>query len=55
MLPIALFRNAQEKERIIAGLKKKHFANLDIVDEIIALDEQKRQVQSQSESLTAVH
>jgi seryl-tRNA synthetase len=53
MLPIALFRNAQEKERIIAGLKKKHFANLDIVDEIIALDEQKRQVQSQSESLTA--
>lgn len=53
MLPIALFRNAQEKERIIAGLKKKHFANLAIVEEIIALDEQKRQVQSQSESLTA--
>lgn len=53
MLPITLFRNAQEKERIIAGLKKKHVQNLEIVDEIISLDEQKRQVQSQSESLTA--
>lgn len=53
MLPITLFRNAQEKERIIAGLKKKQVHNLEIVDEIISLDEQKRQVQSQSESLTA--
>lgn len=53
MLPITLFRNAQEKERIIAGLKKKHFKNLEVVDEIISLDEQKRQVQSRSESLTA--
>lgn len=53
MLPINLFRNAQERERIIAGLKKKHVQNLDIVDEIIALDEKKRQVQAISESLTA--
>lgn len=53
MLPITLFRNAQEKERILAGLKKKQVKNLEIVDEIIALDEEKRQIQQASESITA--
>ena len=53
MLPITLFRNAEEKERVLTGLKKKQVKNLEIVDEIIALDEEKRQVQQVSESLTA--
>ncbi|MCY1523974.1 Serine--tRNA ligase [compost metagenome] len=53
MLPITLFRQAQEKERILDGLRKKHFKQVEIVDEIIALDEQKRTIQQQSESLTA--
>lgn len=53
MLPITLFRQAQEKERILDGLRKKNFKQIEIVDEIIALDEQKRTIQQQSESLTA--
>lgn len=51
MLQIQLFR--QDKERIIEGLKKKNFKNLEIVDEIIALDEQKRQIQQTSETFQA--
>lgn len=51
MLQIQLFR--QEKERILAGLQKKNFKNLAIVDEIIQLDEDKRQIQQQSETLAA--
>ncbi len=51
MLQIQLFR--QDKERIIEGLKKKNFQELNLVDEIVALDEQKREIQQQSEQLAA--
>jgi seryl-tRNA synthetase len=51
MLQIQLFR--QDKERILEGLQKKNFKDLAIVDEIIALDEAKRQLQQQSENLAA--
>lgn len=51
MLPIQLFR--QEKERIVAGLKKRNFKDLHLVDEIITVDEEKRHLQQQSESLAA--
>ncbi|RYZ47759.1 MAG: serine--tRNA ligase [Sphingobacteriales bacterium] len=51
MLQIQLLR--QDKERVIAGLKKKHFKELHVVDEIIALDEEKRKIQQQSETLSA--
>lgn len=51
MLQIQLFR--QDKERITAGLKKRHFKDLHIVEEIIALDEEKRHIQQQSETLAA--
>lgn len=51
MLQIQLFRT--DKERILEGLKKKQFKNLEIVDEIIALDEQKRVIQQSSESYQA--
>ncbi|PSK90139.1 serine--tRNA ligase [Taibaiella chishuiensis] len=51
MLQINLFRT--DKEQIIAGLQKKHFKDLHVVDEIIALDEEKRNIQQQSETLAA--
>lgn len=51
MLQIQLFRT--DKNRIIEGLQKKNFKDLQIVDEIIALDEHKRTIQQQSETLSA--
>lgn len=51
MLLIQLFR--QNKELIVEGLKKKHFKELELVDKIIALDEQKRQVQVENDTLAA--
>ena len=51
MLTIQLFR--QEKERIIAGLQKKNFKDLSLVDKIIDLDERRRQLQSESDALLA--
>ena len=51
MLSIQLFRT--EREKIIAGLKKKNFAQTELVDTIIALDEQKRNVQTESDALAA--
>ncbi|HRP90061.1 MAG TPA: serine--tRNA ligase [Edaphocola sp.] len=53
MLPISLFRQPEEKARIISGLKKKNFAHPEYVEEIISLDENKRKVQQESEQLTA--
>ncbi len=53
MLPISLFRQPEEKARIISGLKKKNFAHPEYVEEIITLDENKRKVQQESEQLTA--
>ncbi len=51
MLTLHIFR--QEKERVLAGLQKKNFKIPEIVDEIIATDERKRQLQQQSETLAA--
>jgi seryl-tRNA synthetase len=51
MLPIHLFR--QNKELVLEGLKKKHFKELDLVDTIIALDEQKRQIQVENDTIAA--
>ncbi len=51
MLPIQLFR--QEKEQILAGLKKKHFKATELVDRIIATDERRRQVQVENDNLAA--
>jgi len=51
MLPIQLFR--QDKARILEGLAKKNFKEPEIVDEIISLDEQKRTLQQESETLSA--
>jgi seryl-tRNA synthetase len=51
MLQIQLFR--QDKARILEGLAKKNFKEIGIVEEIIALDEQKRELQLESETLAA--
>lgn len=51
MLQIQLFRT--DKGRIIEGLQKKNFKDLQIVDAIISLDETKRNIQQQSETLAA--
>jgi len=51
MLPIQLFR--QDKERILQGLEKKNFREIELVDQIIALDEEKRMIQHQSEDFAA--
>ncbi len=51
MLPIQLFR--QEKELVLAGLAKKNFKDIDLVDKIIALDEKRRELQVENDSLAA--
>lgn len=52
MLSIQLFRT--NKEAILAGLRKKNFKDLQLVDEIIALDEERRKVQAESDALAAL-
>lgn len=51
MLSIQLFRT--DKELLIEGLKKKNFKDLHLVDEIIALDEERRKLQTESDTLAA--
>lgn len=51
MLSINLFR--QEKERILAGLRKKNFKETGLVEEIISLDEKKRKLQVENDELAA--
>lgn len=51
MLPIQLFR--QEKELVLAGLKKKNFKDLELVDTIIGIDERRRLLQVENDSLAA--
>jgi len=51
MLSIQLFRN--EKQRVLEGLQKKHFKELDLVDAVIALDEERRQTQVENDTLAA--
>ncbi|MBS1584857.1 MAG: serine--tRNA ligase [Bacteroidetes bacterium] len=51
MLPIQLFR--QNKELILEGLKKKNFKEPELVDKIIELDEQRRQLQVENDTLAA--
>jgi seryl-tRNA synthetase len=51
MLQIQLFR--QNKELILAGLKKKNFKDLSLVDKVISLDEQRRSLQVQNDTVAA--
>lgn len=51
MLPIQLLR--QDKQTVILGLQKKNFKDLDLVDQILALDEKRRAIQAESDALAA--
>jgi seryl-tRNA synthetase len=51
MLPIQLFR--QNKDLIFDGLKKKNFKDLELVDSIIFIDEQRRQAQVENDAVAA--
>ncbi len=51
MLPIQLFRN--QKDLILSGLEKKNFQALELVDQIIATDERRRQIQVQNDTIAA--
>jgi len=43
----------EEKEAVLAGLQKKFFTNLEIVDQIIATDAEKRQTQASGDEILA--
>lgn len=51
MLQINYIR--ENKEDVIARLKVKNFSELDLVDEVISLDESRRRIQNESDSLLA--
>lgn len=52
MLSIQLFR--QEKELVLAGLQKKNFSNIALVDTVIEVDELRRTAQQENDALAAV-
>jgi len=52
MLSIQLFR--QEKELVLAGLQKKYFSNIALVDTIIEVDELRRTAQQENDALAAI-
>jgi seryl-tRNA synthetase len=51
MLSLQLFR--QNKEHVLEGLKKKNFKDTELVDMVVALDEQRRQIQAENDALAA--
>jgi seryl-tRNA synthetase len=51
MLPIQLFR--QNKELILEGLKKKNFKETELVHRIISIDEHRRRLQVENDTLSA--
>jgi seryl-tRNA synthetase len=51
MLTLQLLRT--EKDRVLAGLRKKHFADPALVDQILELDTERRRVQVANDALSA--
>ena len=51
MLQLSFIR--LNKEKVLAGLQKKHFQDLHLVDELIGLDDQRKKLQAQSDDLLA--
>ncbi len=51
MLQLGFIRN--NRDIVIAGLKKKNFSEFELVDQIISLDEQRRKLQIQSDDVLA--
>ncbi len=48
MLPIAVIK--EKKEQILISLKKRNYSNLDIIDTVLALDDQRKKLQQELES-----
>lgn len=51
MLQLGFIRS--NRDLVLDGLKKKNFSDMDLVDQIISLDEQRRKLQIQSDELLA--
>ncbi len=51
MLTLNLLRS--ETEKVKEGLRKKHFTDISLVDEILSIDEKRRQIQLQNDNLLA--
>ncbi len=51
MLTLQLLRT--EKDRVLAGLQKKNFADLSVVDKILSLDEQRRRAQGENDAVAS--
>lgn len=51
MLEVKVIR--ADKERVLKGLKTKNFGNLALVDEILALDDQRKQLQTELDGILA--
>lgn len=51
MLTLQLLRS--EKDRVLAGLQKKHFTDVSLVEKILSLDEQRRKTQVENDALAA--
>ncbi len=51
MLQLAFIRN--NRDLVLSGLKKKNFQELDLVDQVIRLDENRKQLQQQSDTMLA--
>ena len=51
MLTIPLLR--QDKERVLEGLRKRHFADPGIIDRILGMDDRRRRLQTESDELSA--
>ena len=49
MLQLGFIRSNREK--VLQGLQKKHFQDLQLVDEVISLDDQRKKLQAQSDDL----
>lgn len=51
MIPISKIRN--DRERVEAGLKKKHFHDLQIIDQLLAEDDQRKETQRKLDDILA--
>ncbi len=52
MLQVSFLR--EEKERVLEGLKKRNFKQLELVDEAIQLDDERKKTQQELDSIQRV-
>ena len=51
MLQVSFLRD--QKDLVIAGLKKRNFKNLELIDQAIETDEERRKIQVELDNLNA--